>query len=485
MRVQCNKSPVNIIYNRDGIKIAYPPKRHLLEFVTIHLIIIISFTEARIPHRMMSTNMISASAMVFSNGHAAASMSVQPCFAFRRIMHVCSSSSAKRGLIVQTCNKSRQGYGFNVSDDARNTKFTAIQSIGTLRMSSTHSASHSRLENFSSGKGFAKNNEQGNSKSKDEWKVIDVPLVFVPGMKGTHLAFDEAPTGKHGNRPPSSPTDSKNKGKKKRAWLTLSHLLNFPPRPDDDPMRDLSLPLTYDHDPPPGIDPKLAEHYPRQHRGNLVPDGIVDHIIEVNLGGGENVNYLDLNFLPFYGHCTKAIREMDIAYHKMKHDGISESTDTFQLQDESDNGSTNKYDVDAPNNAKDVNRGVFDQIGSFVERTSFWDFSSEKSESAQERASDQRYSSPKYCRPTAIFSYDWRRPLPELCTDLHNFCEETFPNQPVQIVAHSLGGLMTFAAMRHHPKKYAPGAVVVGVPFETGIQYLQDLHKVSTLSIVL
>jgi alpha-beta hydrolase superfamily lysophospholipase len=52
-----------------------------------------------------------------------------------------------------------------------------------------------------------------------------------------------------------------------------------------------------------------------------------------------------------------------------------------------------------------------------------------------------------------------------------------FPNQPVQIIAHSLGGLMTFAAMRDHPEKYSPGAVVVGVPFGTGIQYFQDLHK--------
>lgn len=47
----------------------------------------------------------------------------------------------------------------------------------------------------------------------------------------------------------------------------------------------------------------------------------------------------------------------------------------------------------------------------------------------------------------------------------------------MQIVAHSLGGLMAFAAMREHPEKYSPGAVVVGVPFGTGIQYFQDLHK--------
>lgn len=43
---------------------------------------------------------------------------------------------------------------------------------------------------------------------------------------------------------------------------------------------------------------------------------------------------------------------------------------------------------------------------------------------------------------------------------------------------------MTFDAMRSHPEKYAPGAVVVGVPFETGIQYLQDLHKVKSWLLV-
>ena len=36
---------------------------------------------------------------------------------------------------------------------------------------------------------------------------------------------------------------------------------------------------------------------------------------------------------------------------------------------------------------------------------------------------------------------------------------------------------MAFAAMREHPEKYSPGAVVVGTPFGTGIQYFQDLHK--------
>ena len=68
-------------------------------------------------------------------------------------------------------------------------------------------------------------------------KMVDVPLVFVPGMKGTHLSQP-------------SYNNSNNKEKKKRAWLTLGNLLNIPPRPDDDPDRDLSLPLTYDYEPP-------------------------------------------------------------------------------------------------------------------------------------------------------------------------------------------------------------------------------------------
>ena len=150
---------------------------------------------------------------------------------------------------------------------------------------------------------------QGRPNSKDNWKIIDVPLVFVPGMKGSHLAFDddEAVPVNDDNR--ASISNSKNK---KRAWLTLGNLLNFPPRPDDDPSRDLSLPLTYDYNPPSYFndenDNAYAVHYPRQHRGRLVPDGIVDHIIELNMGNGDgmtNSTSVDLNFLPFYGHAVR------------------------------------------------------------------------------------------------------------------------------------------------------------------------------------
>ena len=161
------------------------------------------------------------------------------------------------------------------------------------------------------------------------------------------------------------------------------------------------------------------------------------------------------------------LRELDREYHSRRHDDKLESTESYRDQDDDDDN------VD-DGTSSDTNRGIFDRVGSFIERTSNWALSNKSNFTATQQ---QSRHSLKHCRPTAVFSYDWRRPLPELCTQLHEFCESSFPNQPVQIIAHSLGGLMSFAAMREHPEKYAPGAVVVGVPFETGIQYLQDLHK--------
>jgi len=291
-----------------------------------------------------------------------------------------------------------------------------------------------------SGQQFATSNDK--NKSNNKWKVVDVPLVFVPGMKGTHLAFKDD-----------------NTGKKKRAWLTLGNLLNFPPKPDGYFERDLSLPLTYDSD-------------GRQHYGPLSPDGIVDHIIEFSSSSDSNANngsynntraknFVDLNLLPFYGHTTRLLKEVDRQYHLQKHDGKEFSTAAFEKEDDEANNIGNK--------------GIFDRVGRFVERTSNWAFTSTTNTTADEQ--EALHHSHAHCRPTAVFTYDWRRSLPELCDELHTFCEETFPNQPVQILAHSLGGLMTFACMRKYPQKYEPGAVVVGVPFETGIQYLQDLHK--------
>ena len=278
-------------------------------------------------------------------------------------------------------------------------------------------------------------------------KIVDVPLVFVPGMKGTHLAHD-----------------GEDQKKKKRAWLTLGNLLNIPPRPDDDPIRDLSLPLTYDYQPPlEGEDGyEYADYYPRQHRGKLIPDGMVDHIIQVSVGSGNEDTTRDLNFLPFYGHATQLLREIDKEYHSRLHDGKVESTESFKQQDDNDKYADSK--------------GIIDRVGAFIERTTSTNLSFLNT-TANNTSNEQSHHLSQHCRPTAVFTYDWRRSLPELATELHHFCEATFPNQPVQIMAHSLGGLLSFDIMRKHPEKYAPGAVVVGVPFETGIQYLQDLHK--------
>ncbi len=82
-----------------------------------------------------------------------------------------------------------------------------------------------------------------------------------------------------------------------------------------------------------------------------------------------------------------------------------------------------------------------------------------------------------HARPTAIFSYDWRKSIPELSKQFQQFCEQQFPNQPVQIIAHSYGGLVAFDAIRSNPRKYQPGGVFVGVPFQPGSQYIQDLHR--------
>jgi hypothetical protein len=372
------------------------------------------------------------------------------------------STVSKRPLLQMLKNSQCRESAYNGAKSAfvlpgsrygylRNSKESPALAITSMRMTSTLSPD--------SGKGFGSKEQK--EFVKKQWDPIDVPLVFVPGMKGTHLSFEDS----------TAETTSKPK-KRKRVWLTLSHLLNIPPRPDGHPTRDLSLPLTYDHQSETTSDDNclgIASQYPKQQRGKLVPDGIVDHIIEFNLGTGNSTdieeprNFVDLNFLPFYGHTTRLLRDMDRRYHKQLHDGKNESTDSFHSQDET-----------LPIGSSEGSKGIFDRVGSFIERTSNWAFANTTNSTAEEQ---QSHHPSKHCRPTAVFSYDWRRPLPELCADLHEFCETTFPGQPVQILAHSLGGLMTFAAMRAHPEKYAPGAVVAGVPFETGIQYLQDLHK--------
>ena len=190
-------------------------------------------------------------------------------------------------------------------------------------------------------------------------RPVDTPLVFLHGMKGSHL------TSLNGQR----------------SWLTLSGLFDWPPLSDDDDRRSLSLPLTYSGT--------------VQDRDNLVPDGLVKSVVELNTGIFGSV----LDLFPFYGHIASVISTLDDLH----------------------------------------NSG----IGG---------------------------------RPASVFVYDWRRNLQEVSEQFHQYCCERYPGQPVQVLSHSLGGLVSFAAMRAHPHKYRPGGVMVGVPFGTGIQYLQDVN---------
>ncbi|MEC5400103.1 DUF7379 domain-containing protein [Uliginosibacterium sp. H1] len=56
------------------------------------------------------------------------------------------------------------------------------------------------------------------------------------------------------------------------------------------------------------------------------------------------------------------------------------------------------------------------------------------------------------------FPYDWRRPIPELAGELARVLADTLalhPSQPVRILAHSMGGLVTRAMIAAHPDLWA------------------------------
>ncbi len=259
------------------------------------------------------------------------------------------------------------------------------------------------------------------------------PLVFVPGLKGTHLSFyencqdDEECSNAAGAintrtldpllnfnwSPLSRQRQQDNNKKKRRVWLTLGGLLNVPNLPIDHPHRSLALPLTYDEN---GV----------QDRGHLFPDGVIDHVIQLGLGLGlgDGEKDLSIDLFPFYGHVTKHLEDINEEY----------------------------YQYMSLKNPKSFHNNTDVHV-------------------AATAAAD------KCCRPTAIFDYDWRRSIPELTDEFDKFCESTFPGQQVQILAHSMGGLISYGAMRRNPKKYQPGGVFAGVPFGTGTQYLEDMHR--------
>ena len=200
----------------------------------------------------------------------------------------------------------------------------------------------SRLNIFKTPNNF--NNAERDDESSKDVPFSDVPLVFIHGLKGSHLAFhEEEENFKFGVK--SKYTTKK----KRRAWLTLSGLLNIPSLDQDHPHRSLALPITYDEN---GV----------QHRDHLFVDGMVDHIIQFGNDGGSEQNIPSLDFFPFYGHVSEQLNTSDKLYRqKMKGEKI-----------------VNEGDVNA------------------------------------------------YARPTAIFTYDWRRSIPEVAKEFMNFAKKLF-----------------------------------------------------------
>jgi len=80
--------------------------------------------------------------------------------------------------------------------------------------------------------------------------------------------------------------------------------------------------------------------------------------------------------------------------------------------------------------------------------------------------------------PFYPFAYDWRRDNLESLAAFETFvdriCNENKVTQ-VNIVAHSMGGLLTMALLLKHPEKIRK-VFFAGTPFHGGIGFLPDLH---------
>ncbi|PRP87486.1 hypothetical protein PROFUN_00697 [Planoprotostelium fungivorum] len=84
----------------------------------------------------------------------------------------------------------------------------------------------------------------------------------------------------------------------------------------------------------------------------------------------------------------------------------------------------------------------------------------------------------KIDRPYYEFAYDWRRDLNEASHNLIKFLEPIVAQHgPVQIVCHSMGGLVVFAAL-NDPKtvKMFHNVIFAGTPFSQEIGFLFDMH---------
>lgn len=80
-------------------------------------------------------------------------------------------------------------------------------------------------------------------------------------------------------------------------------------------------------------------------------------------------------------------------------------------------------------------------------------------------------------RPFFAFAYDWRRDNNENADRLREFLEALRSDygRPARIVAHSMGGMLTLAALNEAPE-LVERVVFAGVPFKGGPGYLDNLY---------
>ena len=82
-------------------------------------------------------------------------------------------------------------------------------------------------------------------------------------------------------------------------------------------------------------------------------------------------------------------------------------------------------------------------------------------------------------RGTSSYTYDWRRDNNESADLFIAYLEKVKAQnngRPAQVVAHSNGGLISFAALNERPDLFH-SVLFCGVPFGPGASYLRDMHK--------
>lgn len=80
-------------------------------------------------------------------------------------------------------------------------------------------------------------------------------------------------------------------------------------------------------------------------------------------------------------------------------------------------------------------------------------------------------------RPLHVFAYDWRRDNGETADRFEAFLGELqrkYGGKKIQVVAHSMGGMITLAVWNHRPD-LIDRVVFAGVPFRGGIGYLDNM----------